>query len=95
LRASFEGVWDSLINSQSFITFTDMLSNIVDMFNSITKALGGGGGVLSLLGVGLTKIFSKDLVKGINDITYGIKNLFGKNEAKGHLKDLQYFVTSA
>ena len=95
LRASFEGVWDSLINSQSFITFTDMLSNIVDMFNSITKALGGGGGVLSLLGVGLTKIFSKDLVRGINDITYGIKNLFGKNEAKGHLKDLQYFVTSA
>ena len=83
LRASFEGLWDSLINSESFINLTNGLSSVVDMFTSLTKAVGGGGGALSLLGAGLTKIYSKELVKGIQDVTYGVKNiagLFGKNK---------------
>lgn len=83
LRASFEGLWDSLINSESFINLTNGLSSVVDMFTSLTKAVGGGGGALSLLGAGLTKIYSKELVRGIQDVTYGVKNiagLFGKNK---------------
>jgi hypothetical protein len=58
-------LWDSLINSESFINLTNGLSSVVDMFTSLTKAVGGGGGALSLLGAGLTKIYSKELVRGI------------------------------
>ncbi len=83
LRASFEGLWDSLINSDSFIGLTNGLTSIVDMITTISKSLGGGGGVLSLLGAGLTKIYSKELVKGIESVGYSVKNLFSSITGKG------------
>ena len=92
LRTSFESLWDNLINSDSFITLIDGLSGIVDMITTITKSLGGGGGVLSMLSAGLMKVYSKDIARGIENISYSIKNMFGKNNKNSLPQQLNSYI---
>lgn len=75
VRASWEGLWDSLIDSDGFIGALDMLSGFVDILNDIVTGMGGVSGVLTTFGGVLTRVFSKQITGTIQDVGYGLSML--------------------
>lgn len=77
VRASWEGLWDTMINSDSMITMLDGLSGIIKAMDTLTTSMGGAGGVLtSFLGIA-TKLFAPKLSQGLRDTAYNVAMLFG------------------
>ena len=50
LRTAWEGLWDSLINSDSFTTILDGMASFVGMLEKMVDGIGGAGGVLTTFG---------------------------------------------
>ena len=75
VRASWEGLWDNLINSDSFITILDGLSSVIELIDQMVSGFGGAGGVLLSFGGILTKVFNKQITQGLKDLTYSMKML--------------------
>lgn len=73
VRASWESLWDNLIDSDSFISILNFLSSLIDMTDSLVTGFGGAGGVLSTFGGILTKTFSPQIAKTIKDAAYSLK----------------------
>ena len=66
LKASIQGVQDSLINTDSIKKFADSGSQILGFVENFVDSLGGGIGVLNTFGSIATNIFSVQIAKGIN-----------------------------
>ena len=66
LKASIQGVQDSLINTDSIKKFADSGSQILGFVENFIDSLGGGIGVLNTFGSIATNIFSVQIAKGIN-----------------------------
>lgn len=79
VRASWEGLWDNLIDSESFITVLDMTSGLVGILDNMVTGLGGAGGALATFGGILTRVFNKQIVSTISDVGYTMKMLNPKN----------------
>lgn len=79
VRASWEGLWDNLIDSEGFITILDMTSGLVGILDNMITGLGGAGGALATFGGILTKVFNKQIASTISDVGYTIKMLNPKN----------------
>ena len=72
VRTSWEGLWDNLINSDSFISILDGFSTLIDMLDSLINGMGGAGGVLSSFGGLLLSTFSPQITKNIKEIGYSL-----------------------
>lgn len=80
VRASWESLWDTMINSDSMITMLDGLSGIIEAMDTLATSMGGAGGVLtSFLGIA-TKLFAPKLSQGLRDTAYNVSMLFGGEE---------------
>lgn len=73
VRASWEGLWDSFINSDSFITALDGFSKIISAMDTLISSMGGGGSALAAFGGILTRVFKPQLTKTIADTAYNLK----------------------
>ena len=73
VRASWEGLWDSFINSDSFISALDGLSTIINSMDNLVSGLGGGGSALAAFGGILGKVFKPQLTKSIADTAYNLQ----------------------
>ena len=82
VRASWEGLWDNLINSDGFITILNGLSSIVNVLDGMVSGLGGAGGALLTFGGILTKVFNSQITSTISNAIYSIGMLFPKNQQK-------------
>ena len=66
LKASVEGVYDSLIDTKGINEIVDGLSKAAGFVENFVDGLGGGANVLKSLGaIGLT-VFSEQIARGIN-----------------------------
>ena len=77
VRASWEGLWDNLIDSDGAVAVLDTMSSFVDVLNAITTGLGGAGGALSHFSAIFLKLFTPKIGENINNIGYGIKMMLG------------------
>ena len=77
MKASMEGVWDSLIKSDSAIGVMDFFSNILSGVETLVDGLGGAKGVLSGFGAIMMKVFSPQIAKGVSDVAFNIGMMFG------------------
>ena len=75
VRASWEGLWDNLIDSEGFITVLDMTSGLVGILDNMVTGLGGAGGALLTFGGALTKVFNKQIASTISNVAYSVKML--------------------
>jgi TP901 family phage tail tape measure protein len=72
VRASLEGIYDKLLDDQFFIGFLNVLDKIIDGVSGLVDGLGGLGGVLTMVGAILIKVFQKDLTESVDRAMYNI-----------------------
>lgn len=82
VRASWEGLWDTLIDSDGFIGALDMLSGFVDMLTGMSEGLGGVTGLLGTFSGVLLKTFNSQIASNISDVAYSVKMLFPSQQQK-------------
>jgi hypothetical protein len=75
LRTAWEGLWDSLINSDSFTTILDGMASFVGMLEKMVDGIGGAGGVLTTFGGILTRVFNTQITNNVAGLVNGIRQL--------------------
>jgi hypothetical protein len=65
VRAAAEKIYDSLINDEFFIDLLNGVEDVLTFVDKLIDSVGGLNGVLTALGVVITKIFSDKLSSGL------------------------------
>ena len=87
MRASFEDLYDSLLDNDSINAVTDAIGFLVNRVTDLVDGLGGGTGVLLNLGSVATRIFSKQIAQSLTTTITNIRNL------NSNLKETQTEMT--
>lgn len=83
LKASWEDLYDSLLDEKAINGVADGLSGVVSLMANFVDSIGGGSGLLLALGAIGTKVFSKQIAGGLMTL---INNL---NVASDNMMQLQ------
>lgn len=75
MRASFEGLYSSLLDADTINGFSDAISFAVQRVTDLVDGLGGGAGVLLNLGSIATRVFSKQIAQSIYISLENVKGL--------------------
>lgn len=67
LQATFEETINGFFQTDNFYGFIDVLTTIINLFNDLTDAIGGGATALTGLGAILTKTFSGSIANSIGN----------------------------
>lgn len=67
LQASVEEIFLNLFNTNSFNGLIDVAQTLVDTFNNLIEAVGGGSNALTAFGIIFVKIFNQQMARGINN----------------------------
>lgn len=87
VRASAEDIYDSLINSDFYITVDNILTPILTVTADIIDGLGGMSGVLVTTALLMNKAFGDKIAQGMRDIAANL-GIIGKRE-KDRAQDLR------
>ena len=85
VRAAAEGIYDSLINEEFFISFNNNLSMLLEGVEGLVDGFGGMEGVLSLVGSLALRYFAKDIPSALANTKDNIVGLLGL-DSKGSKK---------
>ena len=67
LQATFEGIFNSLFETDDIYPFIDALTAALELVDNFVQSIGGGGQVLLAFGNIATKVFSKQLAENITN----------------------------
>lgn len=77
MRASWEGLWDSLIDSDGFKQLLNIGSTLVEGLTTFVDSIGGATGVLSS-SLGLVgTVFKSEIASSLTDAAFSVKQIFG------------------
>lgn len=79
VKASAEDVFDSLIDDKAIKDLMKGFAGILDTVANLIDTMGGLPGVLSLIGIMMTKAFGPQLAASIERMAYNVKSLMGVN----------------
>lgn len=82
VRASLEGLFDSLLEDDFFIDLLNGFSELIGFIEGTVDALGGMKGVLLAIGAILTKVFSKQMAGGLRNMAENIQMMTPKGRQK-------------
>ena len=68
LKASFEGLLSDLFNQDDFGVVIEGLTDVIDLFDQLIEAVGGGGAALTAFGAIGMNVFSNQIGRGISNI---------------------------
>ena len=74
MKASAEGLYNSLLDEDTIKNFADMMSGLLTGLNKFVDALGGGQGVLLAFGGIATRVFGKQIADQITPLIVNFKN---------------------
>ena len=74
MKASAEGLYNSLLDEDTVKNFADMMSGLLTGLNKFVDALGGGQGVLLAFGGIATRVFGKQIADQITPLIINFKN---------------------
>ncbi|MBR4983896.1 MAG: hypothetical protein IKY94_15225 [Lachnospiraceae bacterium] len=78
VKASAEGIYDSILEDEAFIEILDLTANILTGVEKLVDGLGGLGGVLSLTGVLFMRAFGDRAANSLRDLAYNLGVSTGK-----------------
>lgn len=78
VRASLEGLFDSLLEDDFFIGLLNGFSELIGFIEGTVDALGGMKGVLLAIGAILTRVFSKQMAGGLQNMAHNLQMLTPK-----------------
>ena len=73
VTAAAEEIYASLFNDEDFIKITNLFAGMIDLVGDFTQSIGGLEGVLSGLGLIMTKVFSEQMAQGFRNIAYNVQ----------------------
>ena len=65
MRASFEGLYDSIFDEDSIKNVADIITRIVENLSSFVQAIDGGGNALLMLGSTAMRVFDVQIARGL------------------------------
>lgn len=94
VTASLEIIYSKLLNDEFFIDATNLLADFIGLVENLIDGLGGMPGVLALVGVALTRVFSTQMAQGINNMAHNIRSMTKAGKAE-NAKMQQDFANAA
>lgn len=98
LQATLEGTFSNIFDTSDFYGLIDTLTQLINLINDFTDAVGGGANALAGLGSVATKVFSNSIAGSINNfLSNRERQKVGKDnisQAQGILSRLGYDNTS-
>lgn len=82
VKAAAEGIYQSLIDDDFFITMLNGAEHVLETVNSLIKSLGGIPGVLALIGNVFSRVFEKQMIQGLQNTAYNLQTLTASGRAK-------------
>lgn len=82
VKASAEGIYDSLINDNFWIDLTNGFADVLDFIEKIADAAGGLKGVLAAVALVANKFLGERVKGGLRDIAYEFSRITGKEGDK-------------
>ena len=81
--AAAEALYDKLLDDKTFIKITDTFTKLLELIDKFVDSAGGLKGILAMLAGILTRMFSQQMARGLEDMVYNFKSFFGiaKKEA--------------
>ena len=73
VQASLESIYHDLLNDEFFIDLNNGLAKTIGLLDQVIDNFGGLKGIVAGLGVVFTKVFNKQLVNSISNITFSLK----------------------
>lgn len=77
VRASAEGIYDSIIDDDLFIELNNNVANVLDTIEQVIDSFNGLGGILTLTGTLMTRVYGDKLAQGIRNTVQNVKILSG------------------
>lgn len=77
VRASAEGIYDSIIDDDLFIELNNNVANVLDTIEQVIDSFNGLGGILTLTGTLMTRVYGDKLAQGIRNTVQSVKILSG------------------
>lgn len=74
LQSTLEGVFSSIFNTDDIYPMVDALTDLVNLLDSFTKAIGGGGKALQAFGAIGLRIFSQDIGSSFGNLVSNFKS---------------------
>lgn len=82
VKASWEGLYDDLLNQDIFIKFTDTINVLVNGLDILTRGLGGIPGILMLITTHLLRIKGVQIHESVMNFGRWVKIAFGNTTAE-------------
>lgn len=81
--AAAEALYDKLLDDKTFIKITDTFAKLLELIDKFVDSAGGLKGILAMLAGILTRMFSQQMARGLEDMVYNFKSFFSiaKKEA--------------
>ena len=73
VKASAEKLYSALFDDKFFIELTNGFGKLIDKVGAFVQSIGGLQGVLSGLGLIVTKVFAQQMAQGFRNLIYNIK----------------------
>ena len=80
VRASAEGLYDSLINDEFFIDLANAAAGFLSILEEIIDGMGGAKGLLLAGSSIITRLASAQIANTLRDMAYNVRSLFGINQ---------------
>ena len=77
VRASAEGIYDSIIDDDLFIDLNNNVASVLDIIEQVIDSFNGLGGILTLTGTLMTRVYGDKLAQGIRNTVQNVKILSG------------------
>ena len=95
MRASFEGLYDALLDPEAINGTTDAISLVVKQITNVVEGFNGGIGVLNILGSTALRVFSQQIGGGIATAITNFRNMKDNAEQVGaQLQLIEQFKTA-
>lgn len=95
VKAATQGIYEDLLNDEAFIDVLNIIEKILTYVDNLIDGLGGLGGVLTTVGVLLTRAFSAQIAQGITSMTNSIKMMTAAGREQAQQQKAQFMKDSA